>query len=310
MSDLEYKIPERYFDGEIGKESVGIGGPDAIEETFDEIITMFDPGLTHKDGKAGGIDGMNMKEKTITAREIADNAIEDRAVGTRTFNENIADEYSKTGTLSQHLSWIWKYIQSITGTSPFAAVADTIAGLSSKVAAGVTALNNHKSSGDHDGRYYEKSLVYSREELIPYLQGGDTIRRIEVYTIVNSNNGDGTFTYKDKDNEEYIGDLDESGYQIFELRQGRYTPGLNMVEAIINDTLHRSQASGGLEEVDETHVKLTDPQGNGAEITFLYFERIGIGGEHRIYYTGVVGGPPPPDTSDAIMWIEVIEVVE
>jgi len=93
MSDLEYKIPERYFDGEIGKESVGIGGPDAIEETFDEIITMFDPGLTHKDGKAGGIDGMNMKEKTITAREIADNAIEDRAVGTRTFNENIADEY-------------------------------------------------------------------------------------------------------------------------------------------------------------------------------------------------------------------------
>ena len=30
MSDLEYKIPERYFDGEIGEESVGIGGPDAI----------------------------------------------------------------------------------------------------------------------------------------------------------------------------------------------------------------------------------------------------------------------------------------
>lgn len=304
MSDLEHKIPERYFDGEIGKESVDIGGPDAIEETFDEIITMFDPGLTHKDGKAGGIDGMNMKEKTITAREIADNAIEDRAVGARTFNENIADEYSKTGTLSQHLSWIWKYIQSITGTSPFAAVADTIAGLSSKVAAGVTALNNHKSSGDHDDRYYTKNEVYSRQELVPYLEGGNTEIVYEVFTIVSSNNGDGTFTYKNKDGEEIIGDLGENGEQIFELQEKEYLLGQNMISAIVNDTLHRSVASGGLAEIDETHVALTDPEGAGAEVTFQYFFRIGVAGEHRLYYMG--DDTPPPDTSSATMWFKVV----
>jgi hypothetical protein len=50
----------------------------------------------------------------------------------------------------------------------------------------------------------------------------------------------------------------------------------------------RSAASGGLVEASETSVQLTTPQGIGAEITFKYFERIGITGEHAI--THKIGG--------------------
>ncbi len=130
--------------------------------------------------------------------------------------------------------------------------------------------------------------VYTKTELQPYLAGGDTKIKYEVFTIVTSNNGDGTFTYKDSNNNSIVGDLDESGNQVFALQNGSYQVGQNRIEAFINDTLHRSQASGGLEEVSSTAVKLTVPAGDGAEITFRYFERIGLAGEHGI--THEIGG--------------------
>jgi hypothetical protein len=168
----------------------------------------------------------------------------------------------------------------------------------------VDKLNAHKISGDHDNRYYKKNEVYSRQELMPYLEGGNTEIVYEVFTIVSSNNGDGTFTYKNKDGEEIIGDLGENGEQIFELQEKEYLLGQNMISAIVNDTLHRSVASGGLAEIDETHVALTDPEGAGAEVTFQYFFRIGVAGEHRLYYMG--DDTPPPDTSSATMWFKVV----
>ena len=168
----------------------------------------------------------------------------------------------------------------------------------------VDKLNAHKISGDHDDRYYKKNEVYSRQELVPYLEGGNTEIVYEVFTIVSSDNGDGNFTYKDKDDEEIIGDLGENGEQIFELQEKDYLLGQNMISAIVNDTLHRSVVSGGLAEIDETHVALTAPEGAGAEVTFQYFFRIGVAGEHRLYYMG--DDTPPPDTSDATMWFKVV----
>lgn len=132
------------------------------------------------------------------------------------------------------------------------------------------------SNGQLDGRYYTKG------QLDASMRNGDTVIKYEVFTIVSSNNGDGTFTYKNDLGEEIIGSLTAEGNQTFTLQKGFYHVGHNRLEAIVSDTLHRSAGSGGLIEVDETHVILTEPEGNEAEITFKYFESIGLTGEHKL----------------------------
>jgi hypothetical protein len=120
--------------------------------------------------------------------------------------------------------------------------------------------------------------VYTKGELDPFLRGGDTVIKEEVFTIINSNLGDGTFTYSDKNNITKTGSITAEGYQVFTLQSGTYEIAQNRIEAMINDALHRSVGSGGLQEIDATHIALTVPEGNGAEITFKYFEKIGVVG--------------------------------
>lgn len=137
-----------------------------------------------------------------------------------------------------------------------------------------------------DSRYYTESEIdanyYTKTELDGYLRDGDTVIKYEVFTITSSNNDDGTFTYQDANGNDIVGTLTAEGYQTFELQLGHFVVGENRIEATINDTLTRSVASGGLREETETSVTLTVPEGNGAEITFKYFERIGLMGEHAL----------------------------
>lgn len=144
---------------------------------------------------------------------------------------------------------------------------------------------------------------------------GNTVRKIEVYTIVNPNNGDGTFTYKDVNDIEYIGEYTVDNEQVFELIQGNYPLGENRIEVLIDDTLHRTVASGGLREVDETHIALTVPEDVGREITIIYFEKIGMAGEHKLshgvgQYDEVAGiiyqGTVKPNSSTAFWYKEVV----
>lgn len=181
-------------------------------------------------------------------------------------------------------------------------------------------MASHKIGGDHDSRYYTKSETftkieinnalnlkanksdtYTRAELAPWLGGGDTNIKEDVFTIINPNNGDGTFSYS-YNGEVVIGDLGENGEQIFNLVTGYYEVGLNRIEAMVNDTLRRSVASGGLEEISNTQISLTSPEGSGAEITFKYYERIGMTAEYNIKLSTV----KPPFNYGKNMWFEVI----
>jgi hypothetical protein len=146
----------------------------------------------------------------------------------------------------------------------------------------------------HDERYYTKP------ELDRYLQGGDTVIKVEVFEIVSGNLGDGTFSYKDSTGTIQIGSLDALGNQQFSLQKGSYEPGQNRIEAIINDTLVRSVVSGGLTELTNTTVQLNDPQAAGAEITFKYFERIGFAPTN-----GIVVSKTNPGGN--MLWCQVVE---
>lgn len=169
-----------------------------------------------------------------------------------------------------------------------------------------TQLNN----GQLNNLYYTKTelnngqlnnLYYTKSELTPWLRGGDTTIREDVFFIVNPNNGDGTFTYS-INGQNITGTLGENGEQIFTLVSGYYEPGTNRIEAIINDTLRRSAKSGGLIEIDNTTVALTQPEGAGAEITFKYYERIGMTAEYNIK----LSAEKPPRNDGKNMWFKVI----
>lgn len=156
--------------------------------------------------------------------------------------------------------------------------------------------SDNLATHNHDGRYMTKT------ELSPYLQGGDTQVRIEVFTIVTSDNGDGTFTYENIEGEQILGSLGNQGEQIFELQLGQYRLNSNFIKAFINDTLYRSVASGGLKEIDATHIALSSPEATGTEITFEYYQRVGVTGEHNVIY----GDQTPPPTDGQTIWLKVI----
>lgn len=166
-----------------------------------------------------------------------------------------------------------------------------------------TYIDTHKDNRNNPHGVTAQQLnVYTKDELAPYLQGGDTIIREEVFIIINSNSGDGTFSYKDTGNNQFTGQITDEGFQVFEFKKGRYDLGLNRVECVVGDTLRRSVTSGGLLEISNTSVALTTPEGNGAEITFKYFERIGITGEHNL----VIGDIQPPSSSGNTVWFKVV----
>ena len=161
-------------------------------------------------------------------------------------------------------------------------------------------IDVHKARTDNPHGITPKQLgVYTIEELAPFLRGGDTVIKYEVFTIISSDDGNGSFHYMDNKGITKLGLLDENGGQTFDLSDGEYVPGQNRIECTINDTLSRSTASGGLHELSSTSVILTAPEGNGAEITFKYFEKVGITGTGLI----IVDTVKPPI---GYMWYKVI----
>lgn len=123
-----------------------------------------------------------------------------------------------------------------------------------------------------DSNFYNRNILETEFVRKSEIEVESSIKIIyEVFTIVNANIDGLTFSYINKDGNTIIGELDIDGYQIFDLEQGEYLLNQNVVGAYINDTLHRSKASGGLKEVASNKVGIA-PELAGAEITIQYYE--------------------------------------
>jgi len=59
--------PVRTFSANVGDDSIGNAGPDAIENDIDKINKMFDPMAVHEDGTLGGISIGNLAEGEATS---------------------------------------------------------------------------------------------------------------------------------------------------------------------------------------------------------------------------------------------------
>lgn len=140
----------------------------------------------------------------------------------------------------------------------------------------------HKAStADHT------DLFYTKTQLDPMLRGGDTIIKEEAFTIVNADNGDGTFTYS-YCGDNVIGTITTEGYQQFTLQTGTYPVHENKIECYIGDVLRRTSASGGIRESSTTTFDLINSEAANTEITVKYYEKVGLLGEHSITHN--IGG--------------------
>jgi len=166
----------------------------------------------------------------------------------------------------------------------------------------LTAQGNHTAEAVKTLIDKLNTQYYTKDELTQYLQGVATSVVIEVFTIVSSNNGNGTFTYNNGTTD-IVGQLTAEGYQVFTLANGTYDLGQNRVEAYINDTLHRSAASGGLVEIAPDKVALTQPADVGTEITIKYYERISLSGEQSIVLSTI---QPQRTANRSILWFKLL----
>lgn len=57
--------PKRKFNADEGDYSVGTAGPDALEEDIDQLMTMFNPEILHKNGEEGGIKAENLNKDLL-----------------------------------------------------------------------------------------------------------------------------------------------------------------------------------------------------------------------------------------------------
>lgn len=168
----DYK-PTNQFDGQVGNYSEDEGSPEVIKAEIVEIQTMFDPDATHADGTSqGGIGAGNMKDGAAT----------DDIVGDRTVDDTTATAYANTGALTQILSWLAKQLKAIIGGEAWSSTPpDTLTGLDTRATTNANAISNlagsgrttetvkgnadnlttHKTSSDHDGRYYTEAELNS-----------------------------------------------------------------------------------------------------------------------------------------------------
>ncbi len=145
--------PTLEFNGTIGEASTGFGGPDKIEEDLRELAKMFDPNATLKSGAPGGINPDNMQPGTVS----------DETIGDITPDSGISEAFAGTGMLSKILSFLAKVVKSITGKSNWwTSAVTTIEDLHARVTTNLNSITTHKTSGDHDGRYYTESEINTK----------------------------------------------------------------------------------------------------------------------------------------------------
>lgn len=135
--------PTRSFTADVGDDSVGLGGPDAIENDIDQVTTMFNPQATHDNAESGGIGTENLQNNIIEEAHLKDDCTTDVKIGNRIIDDNIVEAVSSTGTITKLFSWIGKIIKNITGEISWStAPADTIKGLDIRVNSNDTDIVN------------------------------------------------------------------------------------------------------------------------------------------------------------------------
>lgn len=125
----------------------------------------------------------------------------------------------------------------------------------------------------------------------------------ENYTIKSVDSANKTFSYTLESGDVRNSVIDDTKGFIFELENGSYQPERNQIEAVIDDILLRSKASGGLVEVSEIKVGIKDPLVVGQEVTLKYVTTFRVGNPYpRFFLNSNEPDPKLAETGD--FWLD------
>lgn len=331
--------PSRTFTANVGQKSTGTAGPDQIEYDFDQAFKMFDPNQTNggigtdnlqdncvTDAKMAVMTGNQATAIGQTPNQgtlltlvgrilnriraafgttywsdeppitLVDTKTHVDASAPHSGHETLTGSQAKVNAHANTFAGTHGVSGNIVGTSDTQTLTNKTLG-ATKVSGTIDMQNNAVTSiatptAPSDAA--TKGYVDSIADLT------NTTQVVEEYfVIVTSDNGDGTFTYTNADGQTKTGTIGEDGEQIFTLEKKDYVPGQNLISCYINDTLRRSNTSGGIIEVDSTHVALATPEAADIEVTFVYYTSISM-------YAGgiIVSNAPPGNVFYGKVWID------
>ena len=113
----------------------------------------------------------------------------------------------------------------------------------------------------------------------------DTALEAEVFTITNLDNGDGTFTYRNADNEQRYKAKEQDGY-VFELENGTYFPGRNHLSVLVNGSKEYTAATGEIIELDHTRFKIVGSIAKNDKLLVRYIKWVKIGNPYPRIFMG------------------------
>lgn len=124
----------------------------------------------------------------------------------------------------------------------------------------------------------------------------DTRIKNEIYTILTLDDGNGFFSCRNQYGEVRHFQFDKNGFY-FKLEEGHYEPNRNLLTVVLDDVLTRTAASGGVKEIDEQTILVTDELNIGQKVQITYASVIRIGNPYpRIFMT--YNEPPEAEVGD------------
>ena len=139
------------------------------------------------------------------------------------------------------------------------------------------------SYDNSDSTLTETNVKTAIDELDDKLESNITVIQVESFDIINPDNGDGTFTYRDANLQNQTGTIDGEGFYEFDLQVSGFYENSNLVEVNINDATHlygsdTDQLREGASDAEGvvTSVKIKHTFVNGDEIDVRYYQGANI----------------------------------
>lgn len=152
------------------------------------------------------------------------------------------------------------------------------------IKANFDAMVSHKASGDHDGKYYTRTLLdggqldnryFTKGQLSPFMAGSTVPIYTDKFTITSSDNGNGTFTYL-RGGVEKIGNILNGNTQVITIEGNTYRKDINGLMVYVDGVLFTSINGNELIELTDTTFGLKPIQPSDVIITIKYINKDGI----------------------------------
>ena len=128
----------------------------------------------------------------------------------------------------------------------------------------------------------------------------------EVFTVQQLNDGAGNMVYKNTIGEIRRFPIAQNGAYVFELEYGQYIKGRNHIEAYLDDQKRIDFKTGGLIEIKENRIGITEPLSIGEKVTVRYLRIFRLGSPYpRIF----IDDDQPESAEVGDLWLDTDDYI-